>query len=152
MLDAADTYREAVDGDLIVDGDSVWGFLVFRTLSGRSGGPISVLTDFGAVFPGEGRANDGLPIDLWLSVSCDAFLRGVLGSVVPLPSAMLCLADGIFILEGLSAASETLFGDRGVGDATDRRFRDGKRSLDTGWDRNSFPSVWPEDDRDGDRE
>jgi hypothetical protein len=63
-LDAAETYLEAVDGDLIADGDSVWGFLVFRTLSGRSGGPISVLTGFGAGFPAEGRAKDGLAIDL----------------------------------------------------------------------------------------
>jgi hypothetical protein len=65
---------------------------------------------------------------------------------------MLCLVDGAFILDGLSTAAEVLFGDRGVDDAIERRFRDGKRSLDTGCDRNSFPSVWPEDDRDGDLE
>lgn len=155
MLDAADTYLEAVDGDLMVDGDSVCGFLVLRTLSGRSGGPISVFVDLGAAFAGEGRASDGLTNDLWLRTSCDAFLRGVFASavpVVPLPNAMLCLEEGIFIFEGLSTASEVLFVDRVVGEATERRFRDGRRSFETGWDKNSFPFVWLEDDRDGDRE
>jgi len=142
MLDAADTYLEAVDGDRTADGDSDCGFLVFRMFNGRSGGPMSVLTDVVVAFPDEGFVSDGLVIGLLLSLSRDAFLRGVVAvSVLPLSGAVLCLVDSIFIFEGLSMASGILFAGKLVGEATDRRLRDGRRSFDTGCDRNSFPFV-----------
>lgn len=114
---------------------------------------MSVFTDVVDVFPAEGLVSDGLVTGLLLSLSRDAFLRGVVAvSVLPLLDTMLFLIDGILIFEGLSKASGILFADKLVGEATDRRLRDGRRSFDTGCDKYSFPFAWPEDERDGERE
>lgn len=71
---------------------------------------------------------------------------------MPFPGSILCLADGTLIFEGLSVASETLPDAKDEVGGTNVRGREGNRSLETGWDRSSFPFAWPEDDRDGDLE
>lgn len=98
------------------------------------------------VLLGDGRAGEALaspPFKLsCLSETEDVFLG------VKLPSGPPpCLEEGNLIRDGLSPEFAVWF----VDDETDIRDREGRRSLDTGCDRNSLP-AWPEEDRDGDRE
>lgn len=100
-VEAADTYREAdreaIEGDMGADGDSVWGFLVFRTWSGRSGGPMPDCAGSEDVFAGEGRAGEGLAArPRVLNLSGITFLGVTLISGAtppPPPIAILCLED-----------------------------------------------------------
>lgn len=111
---------------------------------------MSDMPDFAVVFT-EGRTRGGFATGALAPVlvvfSGAAFLGGALISGAR--PAILCLADGLFSLEGLSTASGGLLGDNSDADATDMRDLEGRRSLDTGCDNSSLPVV---DDRDGDLE
>lgn len=158
-VEVADTYREAdreaIEGDLGADGDSVWDVLVFRTWSGRSGGPMPDCAGSEDVFAGEGRAGEGLAVrPRVLNLSGIAFLGVTLVSGAPLtppPIVILCLEDSNLIFEGLSLLSGAWLVGRDEADGTDMRDRDGRRNLDTGWDNKSLLTC-PEDDRAGDLE
>lgn len=123
-VDAADTYREAVDGDLSEETGSVWGFLVFRTWRGRSGGGIFEREDLKDAL-GEGRT-------LGLFGGAMVFLDVALLPGTLFKAAILRLLVGIFFnLEGLSRVS-VLPVCRSEDEAIDIRDRDGKRNLETG--------------------
>ena len=133
-VDAAETYREGVEGDLVADVESAWGFLVFRTWSGLSGGPMSDRTGFESFFAREGRAGEALAgtRPKVLAFPGAAFLSEAPDSAIALPEAILCLADGNRIFEGLSLASVTFADARDEAEDTDMRGWEGNRSLETG--------------------
>jgi hypothetical protein len=148
-LEEADTYLEVVDGERRVDTCSVWGFLVFFTWSGLSGGPILDLAGFAETLLGirAGFEVSLFPIGLWGIF----FLSGELMSVcAPSPGAMLCLGDGRFNLDGLMLSSEPRTGERDP--AVDIRALEGRRSFETGCTNSSLLGGAQDDVLDGDLE
>lgn len=141
-VEAADTYRDAgrvaAEGDCPVDADSAWGFLVFRTWSGRSGGPISNFEGFDDVLLGDGRAGEGLATAP-SEISCLGLSKAAFLGVKLLSAPPTGLEDDDLIRDGLSLEFGILLVGTVVEDGTDMRDREGRRSLDTGCDKNSLP-------------
>jgi hypothetical protein len=157
VVEEADTYLDAVEGERKVDVCSVPTFRVFFTCSGLSGGPMfavfGFVTGFVGCLLGDGRASDSLPVSLApMDLSGKVFFDGELISErAESPIAMLCREDGCFNLDGLTLSSEARTGEReDVADIRD--VEDGRRNFDTGCVYGSLAFVAPDDALDGDLE